>query len=1091
MHFTLDDLQQLTNLAAFKRGQAYFRQHKVLSAYLDQAHEQIVAEVQGNESYPYEVFLFWEDEELTSDCSCPVGYNCKHGVAAGLHWLQAQPQQAVFSPKKSQPAALSRQKPAAAKPATNTPDTSLSQWLSSLPSKEVEAAPEFSLQPSEHHLLYQLKQHQGQHELYMYKAYLKVNGQWSQHSQYFPAHYMGWNAPLYFRPEDEEILRQLDQPHTNNPVLAGTSGRKILDLLLLTQRLMHQDQRPLQTAPSRVLSWHWQPSEREQRLTAKLEDMKDWQVIAVTPPCYLDPVHATIGEIETTLTGSELAHLSTMPAVPNEQMAMTALQLRRVFTPQQLPLQAEPEFLREDTPIPHLTLTRAQGVNGQSLLGARINFDYGPISLPAISRVAPRLHGAAAPSALPLSLLQEHDGRTYLIERDEHAEQHYIQQLCELDLWQRTLLDTQADTQADKTQNFWAPASQDASMAAKQWQQLVEQGFPELKRQGWRVSEAPDYHFEIHDAEFELSVQDGYNGWFDLSLGLQQGENTFDTMEVMAAWFKADMPEQLLLPVDDDWLRLDMQPLWTIRDLLFELFEKSLLNHPVSLPAFQAVQLQHLDLEDRHAPLTRTMMAQLQDFSGLQPVAVPVGLNAELRPYQQQGLDWLVFLHRYGLGGILADDMGLGKTIQTLALILHLKETEQLQQPAMILAPTSLVGNWQHEAHRFAPDLKVLVIHGPQRHGSFAEIDNHDVVITTYPLLLRDSQQYAQQQFSVLVLDEAQAIKNPITKVAHAVRTLKAGLRLCLSGTPLENHLGELWALFDFVLPGLLSGRSRFNKSYRQPIENEGNRQRQQELGQRLAPFMLRRTKAEVVTELPAKTEIIQYVELQGKQRALYEGIRVSMEKRLRTLVAQKGMARSHIEFLDALLKLRQACIDPRLVKLEKAQDIKEHAKLDWLADAIPRMLEEGRNLLVFSQFTEVLGLIEADLKRQRIAYSKLTGRTRHRQAAIDSFQQGETRVFLISLKAGGSGLNLTAADVVIHVDPWWNPAVENQATDRAHRIGQDKPVFVYKLVATDTVEERIQQMQQQKQALADALFSDTSNAALPTDADGLLALLS
>lgn len=618
----------------------------------------------------------------------------------------------------------------------------------------------------------------------------------------------------------------------------------------------------------------------------------------------------------------------------------------------------------------------------------------------------------------------------------------------------------------------------------------MEQGLPLLERQGWRISAAPDYKFEIYDTRFGIELQDQHNNWFDFSLGLQAGDITLDTMEVIGAWFKADMPAELLLPVGDDWLRIDTQPLWTIRDLLLELFEKNLLDQPATLSGFQAAQFQSLELNDRQAPLTRTMMEQLQDFSGLQPISAPAGLKAELRPYQQQGLDWLVFLHRYGLGGVLADDMGLGKTLQALALLLHLKETAQLTQPAMILAPTSLVGNWQHEAARFAPDLKVLVIHGPQRHDAFEHINDHDLMITTYPLLLCDGDHYAKRHFSVLVWDEAQAIKNPITKVAQQVRELKGGLRLCLSGTPLENHLGELWALLDFVLPGLLGGRSRFNRSYRQPIENENNRERQQELGQKLAPFMLRRTKAEVVKELPAKTEITQYVELQGKQRALYEGIRVSMEKRMRSLVAQKGMARSHIEFLDALLKLRQACIDPRLVKLEKAADIKEHAKLDWLSDAIPRMLAEGRNLLVFSQFTGVLELIEADLKQQNIAYSKLTGKTRHRQPAIDSFQQGETRVFLISLKAGGSGLNLTAADVVIHVDPWWNPAVENQTTDRAHRIGQDKPVFMYKLVAADTVEERIQQMQQQKQALADALLIDTESAGLPANAESLLALL-
>lgn len=828
-------------------------------------------------------------------------------------------------------------------------------------------------------------------------------------------------------------------------------------------------------APRRVLSWQWQASNTEQHLLAELEGLTDWQPISVTPPYYLDRDNAAMGEIATPLSGSQLTHLYNMPPVPNEQMAITAAQLRRVFTPKQLPLTEEPQLIKESTPIPHLTLTMVPGVNGVQLPGTELHFDYGPIT------IAPS-HLGKPTADLPV---QEHDGRTYFIERNEKAEIDYGLQLHDLGLWPNAV---PKDTEPKE---IWLPNTSDAAQALQQWQQFTEQELPELERHGWRISKAPDYRFEIRDARFDIELQDQHNHWFDFSLGLQLGDITLDTMEVIGAWFKADMPNELLLPVGDDWLRIDTQPLWAIRDLLLELFNKDLLDGPVSLPGFQAAQFQGMELNDRQAPLTRALMEQLQDFTGLQSVPKPIGLKAELRPYQQQGLDWLVFLHRYGLGGILADDMGLGKTLQALALIQHLKETGQLQQAAMILAPTSLVGNWQHEAARFAPDLKVLVIHGPQRHGAFAQINDHDLVITTYPLLLRDGERYVDHHFSVLVLDEAQAIKNPITKISQQVRKLQGGLRLCLSGTPLENHLGELWALQDFALPELLGGRSHFNHNYRKPIEHDGDRARQQELGQKLAPFMLRRTKSEVVKELPAKTEITQYVELQGKQRALYEGIRISMEKRLRTLVAQKGMARSHIEFLDALLKLRQACIDPRLVKLEKAADIKEHAKLDWLADAIPRMLTEGRNLLIFSQFTGVLDLVEADLKRQKIAYSKLTGKTRKRQEAIDRFQQGEARVFLINLKAGGSGLNLTAADVVIHIDPWWNPAVENQATDRAHRIGQDKPVFVYKLVAADTVEDRIQQMQQQKQALADALFSDTSSAGLPADSDSLLALLS
>ncbi len=1049
MHFTLHDIQQMTGPAAFKRGETYFRQARVLFTRLDEVHEQIIAEVKGTFPVPYEVYLFWEGDTLASDCSCPVSYNCKHGAAVALQWLSE-----LKTADKS-----SRSSP-------------LEQWLSALPT-EVEHHPGGSeLKPGRHYLLYQLEQHQGRHQLQLYKAYLRKDGYWSQHKPYFPnASYPGWSSPDFYLPEDKRILQKLSAHH-GNPILQlqGEEGRQALAQLLPSQRLLLADDRTLQAAPQRALSWQWQQSDTEQRLVAKLDGVTRWELITVTPPCYLDKDHACIGEIATPLSSTRLAHLCAMPPVPKEKMPTIAAHLRRAFTPEQLPLEQEPELITADTPIPHLILTMGQTQERLPRPGAQLQFDYaGIVQRPCYSSDFPKQ-----------AQIHEHQGHQYLVKRNEAAEHGYCNQLYDLGLCRNTELD-----------DLWTPNARDATRTLRQWQELLEQDFPELERRGWRISQAPDYRFEIHDARFDFELKDNHNSWFDFSLGLQLGDTRLDTMEVIGAWLQADMPAELLLPVGDDWLRVDTQPLWTIRDLLMELFDQDQLDQPVTLPAFQAAQLQGLELDVRQAPLTQAMMAQLQDFTGLQPVPVPTGLRAELRPYQQQGLNWLGFLHRYGFGGILADDMGLGKTLQTLALIQHLKESGQLQQPAMILAPTSLVGNWQHEASRFTPELRVLIIHGPQRHAAFEQIAEHDLVITTYPLLLRDGERYAQHHFSVLALDEAQAIKNPVTKVAQRVRELKGSLRLCLSGTPMENHLGELWALMDFVLPGLLGGRSRFQRNYRQPIENDGNRQRQQELGQRLAPFMLRRTKAEVVKELPEKTEITQYVELQGKQRALYESIRVSMEQRLRTLIAQKGMARSHIEFLDALLKLRQACIDPRLVKLEKAADIREHAKLDWLMDSIPRLLEEGRHILVFSQFTEVLGLIETELKQQNIGYSKLTGQTRKRQEAINRFQRGEVRVFLISLKAGGSGLNLTAADVVIHVDPWWNPAVENQATDRAHRIGQDKPVFVYKLVAADTVEERIQQMQQQKQALADALFSDAGSAGLPSDSDSLLALLS
>jgi SNF2 family DNA or RNA helicase len=344
-------------------------------------------------------------------------------------------------------------------------------------------------------------------------------------------------------------------------------------------------------------------------------------------------------------------------------------------------------------------------------------------------------------------------------------------------------------------------------------------------------------------------------------------------------------------------------------------------------------------------------------------------------------------------------------------------------------------------------------------------------VLTTYALLTRDREELITHAFHIVILDEAQFVKNPRAKAGQVARQLNTRHRLCLTGTPLENHLGELWSLFDFLMPGLLGTQRQFQRHYRTPIEKRGDTAVSSVLARRIRPFLLRRTKDEVLSELPAKNEICLSVDLQGAQRELYEGIRVAVHQQIRQAIQVNGIASSQIVILDALLKLRQVCCDPRLVKLEQAAHVRESAKLALLMEMLPEMIEEGRRILLFSQFTSMLKLIEQALEKAGIDYVKLTGQTRDRETPVVRFQDGAVPLFLISLKAGGTGLNLTASDTVIHYDPWWNPAVERQATDRAHRIGQEKTVFVYKLISEDTVEQKMLAMQDRKLALAEQLY--------------------
>lgn len=524
-------------------------------------------------------------------------------------------------------------------------------------------------------------------------------------------------------------------------------------------------------------------------------------------------------------------------------------------------------------------------------------------------------------------------------------------------------------------------------------------------------------------------------------------------------------------------------------------------QHERKIDRYDAQQL--VDLEHTLG-MAWQMPEKLKQFSeklkaGYQSnLPTPQGFIGELRPYQQQGLAWLQFLAQTEHGGVLADDMGLGKTAQTLAHILMEKQAGQLtERPVLIVAPTSLMHNWQKEAEKFTPELSVLLLHGANRHDDFDKIKQHDIVLTTYPLVVRDEELLKTHQFHQIILDEAQNIKNPHSKSAQVLRSLTAKHRLCLTGTPMENHLGELWSLFYFLMPGFLGSQDVFNKHYRHPIEKKGDNRKRERLVNRIKPFMLRRLKTDVAKELPPKTTIEVNIDMNDEQSKLYEAVRATMQDSIKQIIAQQGFKRSQIQILDALLKLRQVCCHPSLLNLDSLPKGKSavkskamhSAKLDYLIETVTDMVAEGRKVLIFSQFTSMLALIEQRLQSENIGFSKLTGKTKKRSEAIEAFQSGQVPVFLISLKAGGVGLNLTTADTVIHYDPWWNPAAEDQASDRAWRIGQDKPVFVYKLITNQSIEEKILTMQKNKAELAQSILSTDHEGDVKLSEEELLGL--
>lgn len=619
------------------------------------------------------------------------------------------------------------------------------------------------------------------------------------------------------------------------------------------------------------------------------------------------------------------------------------------------------------------------------------------------------------------------------------------------------------------------------------WHQFRGEMVDQLINSGWQVTIDEAIGHRVHQANpndwtTQLGPMDG--GWFSFSVGFDIDGERHDLLPILANLLEADFLEETLdrpshgfiyapLP-NGDALRLPIGRVRKILRHLAALIDPKFTGKP-RVHALDAAGLMALDeLGIDPPPEVAELASRLAEFSKIEETPVPEGLNATLRDYQLAGFRWMQFLARHGLHGILADDMGLGKTVQTIAHLLTEKQSGRSKGlPSLVVSPTSVVPNWHAEIARFAPDLRVLVLNGPNRSGYFRSIPYADVVLTSFALLQRDIEKLQQHTFHLAVLDEAQNIKNPRAKVAQAACKLVANHRLCLSGTPIENHLGELWSLMRFLIPGYLGSEKTFQDRFRKPIENDGNAEANESLKSRIAPLLLRRTKDQVAKELPPKTELIHYVELNTGQKDLYETVRATMDKRVRQAMAARGVEGFQIVFLDALLKLRQICCHPKLLPAEFKGGHTPSAKLDYLVELLDVLLEEGRRILIFSQFTTMLDLIAAHLERAKVRYLMLTGASKNRGELVSQFQTGQVPLFLISLKAGGTGLNLTAADTVIHYDPWWNPAAENQATDRAYRIGQDKPVFVHKLLCQETVEQRIHQLQQDKSKLATGLLAE------------------
>ena len=645
------------------------------------------------------------------------------------------------------------------------------------------------------------------------------------------------------------------------------------------------------------------------------------------------------------------------------------------------------------------------------------------------------------------------------------------------------------------------------------WLKFMQQPVQQLRAEQWHISLLPQFQFNLLQIDnWHATLEESPTlDWFSLELGIEVAGQSISLLPILLQLIRQspklldakylaqrDDNEALLVHINSLGKRVAL-PYARIRPVLTtlsELYIREALTDDTTLrlPRQEAARIAQMQAQGIEWHGGAAIQALAQRLAAPLHIVCPTpeGLQASLRDYQRDGLTWLQNLMQSGMSGILADDMGLGKTLQTLAHILSEKNAQRLQQPALVVVPTSLLANWQDETARFTPQLQLLCLHGPQRHTLFVQIPHADIVLTTYALLSRDDQHLLAQEWHMVILDEAQTIKNPRSKAAVCASQLRAQQRLCLTGTPVENNLGELWSLFNFLMPGWLGDNKSFTRQYRTPIEKNADEQRLTHLQGRLKPFILRRSKQEVASELPSKTEVTHSIDLTSAQRDRYETLRLAMDKKVRDEIQRVGIARSHIAVLEALLRLRQVCGDLRLLSAADAEKYssQDSAKMLHLLEMLRSFTAAGRRILVFSQFTSMLSLIAQELTAAEIDFVQLTGQTTDRRTPVARFQAEQVSVFLISLKAGGVGLNLTAADTVIHVDPWWNPATEAQASDRAYRIGQTKPVTVYKLIARGSVEEKIQHLQQHKAALASSILAGGASASAALDDASIDALL-
>lgn len=1058
--FKSDDIKSSFSLEAYALGESYFEQNRVIeydSLAISRKEIKILSVVEDNDDTPYEqeVNIYIQDSGIVIEggCSCDAGLNCEHIVAVVLQHIHDK-----NKPEDTKVASLIEIK--------NDPTQKVTDWLSLL--LQTHHKNEQNEQ-NDTFLAYKLIKNNNPNsdDIKCFKTRVIKNGSLGKGTS-VDIRSLSYNGFDYsfLTPEDMDILKimnALAPRHQDTFKFKGHLGKKLLESIVATRRCyLENEDTPLSFAKeAHRLQWSWHEMNEEH--IELLSNIKSNEFLIYTSPTYL-------------IKNNQLYALSREYNANFLQTLLSSPRIPKYFL--------DEVVATIDEKLPHLDIESPEYYEIETL----------EIKPKAKLHIATILYNDKLEHTLELSFIYGDNAVAYMplnaskkilkrgyalnIIRDFEREESFIQEILRMGF---------AAANIDETLLFML--KEDSIIWLDKWRIFLEFEVERLQKEGWAVSFDGEFNltFAQADSVFAYVNEQKNKGWFDLSFDIEIEGQKIPMVPIIVKLLNTlehlnDLPEFLNIQLrPNHFAKLSTQEilpiLKTINNLLDSIKEED--QRTISLNSSKAHLIDNFDTAAVEWVGKRDILElsqKLKAFDGISEVNLPQNLNATLRDYQHRGINWLNFLYEYQFSGILADDMGLGKTLQVLAHLQRLKEEGKLTKPSLIVMPTSLVGNWRSEATKFTPQLTLLDLYGSNRFELLGEINRYDIVLTTYQLAAKDEEVFGGVEFLYIILDEAQKIKNPRTKMAKSIKAFNSQYRLALSGTPIENHLGELWSIFSFLMPGFLNTLTLFKRFYQTPIEKEGNSARQQLLNSKIKPFMLRRTKDSVIDELPDKTEIIKYVEFGIEQQKLYESIRLTMEKQVRDLIVKQGIEKSHITILDALLKLRQVCCDPSLLKLKMEIEQTQSAKLELFLELVEELLEEGRKILVFSQFTSMLNIIEKELQNRSISYSKLVGSTKDREKVINTFRAGKSDIFLISLKAGGVGLNLVEADTVIHYDPWWNPAAENQATDRAYRIGQTKAVFVYKLIVQNSIEEKILQLQENKKQLQDNLYGEGSD---------------